>query len=176
MTDPQYEPGRARPEPPGYPVDPYKRTPPYPMPRPEPPRPRVSAGRLWAGGLGTAVVVALVIVVGVLLVRGVLGIPVLSAEGEGTYGSASTTVYAFSGAVIAIVATGLLHLLLLVMPRPLQFFHWITGLATAVAVLLPMTLSAEWDARIATAAINLVAGVALITVLGSVGSASRIRA
>lgn len=134
--------------------------------------PRINAGRLWAGGIGTAIVVALVIVVGVMLVRGVLQIPVLAAEGAGTYGSATTTTYAFAGAVITVAATALLHLLLLFMPRPMQFFYWICVLVTAVAVLLPFTFSAELDAQIATAAINLVAGVCLMSILGPVGGSA----
>ncbi|RDI60491.1 hypothetical protein DFR76_115121 [Nocardia pseudobrasiliensis] len=59
------------------------------------------------------------------------------------------------------------------MPSPLTFFYWITALATAAAVILPFTVSAESSAQIATAAaINLVAGVCLISVLGSVAAAS----
>jgi len=166
MSEPVYGAGRARP------ASPTQRMPLPPTPAPPRRLPRISAGRLWAGGIGTAIVVALVIVVGVMLVRGVLQIPVLAAEGAGTYGSATTTTYAFAGAVIAIVATALLHLLLLFMPRPMQFFYWIAALLTAVAVLLPFTFSAQWEAQIATAAINLVAGVCLMSILGSIGSSS----
>lgn len=166
MTDPTYGFGRATP-PPNEP--PTQR---FPAPPGPPRRPRINAGRLWAGGVGTAVVVALLIVVGILLVRGVLGIPVLSAEGEGAYGTASTTAYAFAGAVVAIAATALLHVLLLLMPQPLQFFYWIAALVTAAATLLPFTFAATLDAKIATAAINLVAGVCLLTILGSVGASA----
>ncbi|CAM3344195.1 DUF6069 family protein [Stackebrandtia soli] len=173
MTEPHYEPGRAQPTPPMDPTDPTTQ---IPYGAPPPPhrdrRPRVAAGRLWAGGFGTAVVVALVIVVGILLVRGVLGIPVLAAEGEGIYGTATTTQYALAGAAVALAATALLHLLLLIMPRPMQFFYWICVLVTAVAVLLPFTFGAALDAQIATAGINLVAGLCLTSILGSIGSTS----
>jgi hypothetical protein len=37
-----------------------------------PQRPRLEVGRLWAGGLATAVVAALIALVGVLIVRAVL--------------------------------------------------------------------------------------------------------
>ncbi len=177
MSDPTYGSGRARPEMPSSSTrrmpsqDPYYQEP----PQREPERPetlRVSAGRLWAGGVGAAVVVALVLVVGIMLVRGILNIPVLSPEGEGTYGSASTTTFAVAGAIIALLATGLLHGLLLFMPKPVQFFYWICGLITAVAVLLPFTFGAEMSAQIATAAIDLVAGIALMAVLGSIGTSA----
>ncbi|MBB5916486.1 hypothetical protein BJY24_005398 [Nocardia transvalensis] len=134
--------------------------------------PRVSFARLWAGGVGAAIVVALVIVVGVLLVRGVLGYGLLAPEGDGTYGNASTTGYALGGALVALLATALLTVLLLFMPNPLTLFTWIVSLCTAVAVLLPFTLTADHAAQFATAAINLVAGFALATVLGSAARAS----
>ena len=38
----------------------------------------VNAGRLWAGGVATAIVAALAVLAGVLITRGVLGIPVLA--------------------------------------------------------------------------------------------------
>jgi hypothetical protein len=62
------------------------------------------------------------------------------------------------------------------MPRPMQFFYWICVLLTAVAVLLPFTFDAEPAAQIATAAINLVAGGCLMSILGSIGATSVPRA
>lgn len=47
----------------------------------------VAGGRLWAGGAATAVVAALIAVVGILIARGVFGVPVLAPEGEGTWGT-----------------------------------------------------------------------------------------
>lgn len=134
--------------------------------------PQINLGRLWAGGVGTAVVVALVIVVAIMLVRGILKISVLSPEGAGAYGTVSTTSYALAGAAAAIAATGLLNLLLAFMPSPMQFYYWITGLLTALAVLLPFTLVADLDAKIATAVINLIAGLCIITLLGSIGASA----
>ena len=54
----------------------------------------VDAGRLWAGGAATAVVAALIAVVGILLARGVFDVPVLAPKGEGTWGDADTLKYA----------------------------------------------------------------------------------
>ncbi|WP_051165024.1 DUF6069 family protein [Nocardia testacea] len=137
--------------------------------------PKINVGRLWAGGVGTAIVVALVIVVLIMLVRGILNIAVLSPEGEGAYGTVSTTSYAVAGGAAAIAATGLLNLLLALMPSPMQFFYWITGLVTALAALVPFTLVAGVDAKIATAVINLIAGLCIISLLGGVGSGAIIR-
>ncbi|WP_405136958.1 DUF6069 family protein [Nocardia sp. NBC_01388] len=132
----------------------------------------IDFGKLWAGGVGAAIVVALVIVVGVLLVRGVFGFALLAPEGNGTYGNASTTGYALGGAAVALLSTALLTLLLLFMPNPMTLFYWIVALVTAVAVIVPFTLTADQTSEIATACINLVAGSALIAVLGSAARAS----
>ena len=66
----------------------------------------------WAGGAATAIVAALIAVVGILLARGVFDVPVLAPEGEGTWGDADTLKIRVYCAVAALVATGLLHLLL----------------------------------------------------------------
>ena len=92
----------------------------------------VNAGRLWTGGVATAAVAALVAVVGVLVARGLFDVPVLAPTGEGTLGDASTARLAGLAAVAALLATGLLHLLLLTTPRPGRFFTWIIGLATVI--------------------------------------------
>jgi hypothetical protein len=43
-----------------------------------PPRPKVDAGRLWPGGVTTAIVAALAALVGILLCRWLFNIPLLS--------------------------------------------------------------------------------------------------
>ncbi|WP_112138885.1 DUF6069 family protein [Glycomyces dulcitolivorans] len=137
-------------------------------------RPRVDAGRLWAGGFGTAVVAALVALVGILLVRGVLGIHILSPSDAGAYGDATTTTYAFGAFAVAILATGAVHMLLLLMPRPMAFFNWIMLLVVAVGVLIPFTVQAEVASQVATAAVNLVIGLCIMSLLNSVaGIATR---
>lgn len=128
----------------------------------------INVSRLWAGGLATAVVAGLVIIVGVLLARNVFGFAVLAPEADGHFGNAITGYYAAVAAVAALLATGLLHLLLLAAPSPQSFFSWIGGLATAVATVSPFTQSAALESQITTAAINLVAGVAIVTLLSGV--------
>ena len=134
----------------------------------------VNAGRLWAGGVAAALVAALVAVVGILLCRGVFDVPVLAPEGEGAWGGADTATYALGAALAALVATGLMHALLLFTPRPYLFFSWIVSLATLAAVLGPFAGTADQDSQLCTAAINLVLGAAIGTLVsGSARSAAR---
>jgi predicted anti-sigma-YlaC factor YlaD len=128
----------------------------------------VNAGRLWAGGLAAAVIAALIAVVGILIARGIFDVAVLAPEGDGTWGDADTGRYALAAAVAALVATGLIHLLILFVPRYATFFGWIMVLATAVAVLAPFALDVETSAKVATALINLVLGVAIGSLIAGV--------
>jgi hypothetical protein len=76
----------------------------------------VDASRLWPGGIATAVVAALVALAGVLVCRWLFGIPLLAPSRDGAYGDAHTTGVVLAAAGAAIVATALLHLLLLSTP------------------------------------------------------------
>jgi Family of unknown function (DUF6069) len=134
--------------------------------------PVLSPGRLWAGGVATAIVAALVVVAGVFIARRILGIPVLAPRTAGDLGTSVTAVYAVVAAACALLATGLLHVLLLSTPRPLVFFVWITALADLIAVAAPFSQSAALASKVFTAVINLVAGVAVISLLTSVGSST----
>ena len=135
---------------------------------------RVDAARLWTGGLATALVAALVAVVGVLIVRGLFDVPVLAPTREGVLGGTSTARLAILAAVAALLATGLMHLLLLSTPRPFRFFTWIISLLTLVAVLAPFMTSAKPATMVATAAIGLVIGMAIGSLVsGAARSATR---
>jgi Family of unknown function (DUF6069) len=136
---------------------------------------RVDAARLWTGGLATALVAALVAVVGVLIARGLFDVPVLAPEGEGALGDADTARLAVLAAVAALVASGLMHLLLVSTPRPFRFFTWIISLLTLVAVLAPFMTDATLATKIATAAIGLVVGMAIGSLVsGAARSAIRL--
>jgi hypothetical protein len=121
----------------------------------------VAAGRLWAGGAATAVVAALIAVVGIVVARGVFDIAVLAPKGEGVWGDADTAMYALFCGLAALVATGLLHLLLISTPRPLQFFTWIITLATVAAAAAPFVAGGSTASKFATGTINLVVGIAI---------------
>jgi hypothetical protein len=133
---------------------------------------QVNANRLWTGGVATAVVAALVAVVGVLIARGLLDVPVLASTEEGVLGNANTARLAQVAAGAALAATGLMHLLLLFIPRPWQFFTWIMSLVTLAALLAPFATDAEIATKVATAAIFLAIGVAIGSLVSGVASSA----
>jgi hypothetical protein len=136
---------------------------------------RVDAARLWTGGLATALVAALVAVVGVLIARGLFDVPVLAPAREGALGNTSTARLAILAAVAALLATGLMHLLLRSTPRPFRFFTWIVSLLTLVAVLAPFMTDAKLATKVATGAIGLVIGMAIGSLVsGAARSATRL--
>ena len=130
-------------------------------------RPSVDAGRLWAGGAATALVAALVAVVGVLVCQNVFDV-VMVRPPLIPIGDSFTVRYAITAAVLAILATALGHLLALTTPRPRSFFTWIVGLATLVGVVLPFGLTGTTAGRLATAGVDLVIGLAVLSLLNSV--------
>ena len=142
-----------------------------PMPRqdsnPEPTR-RVDPRPLWAGGVATAVVAALIALVGILVARWLFKVPILSPSREGAWGNASTAGYVLAAAACALVATALMYLLLISTPYPRVFFGWIIGLATVVAVVFPFSTTAPTSQKFATAVLNLVLGVAIGSLIGEV--------
>ena len=126
----------------------------------------VNVRALWAGGVASAVVAALVAVVGVLICEGVLDLdmvpPPLLPIGRSLY-----VQYAVTSAVLALAATGLAHVLALTTPRPEAFFSWIVGLATVVGVVVPLASSGSWAASIATALVDLAIGLCILTLVRS---------
>ncbi len=133
-------------------------------------RPVVDVRTLWAGGVATAIVAALVALVGVVVCRWLFNIPLLSPESQGTYGDAHTTDVVILAAAAALLATGLAHLLLTAAPRPMTFFTWIVALITLLMVLFPFSTSAPISQKVATAAVDLVIGFAIGSLLNGVGS------
>jgi hypothetical protein len=138
-----------------------------PDPGPGPSR-QVDARPLWSGGVATAVVAALIAVVGILVARWLFNISFLSPRREGAWGDASTAGYVFAAVGCALVATALMHLLLLTTPYPRVFFGWIIGLATVVAVIFPFSTTAPVSQKIATGFVNLVLGVAIGSLVAEV--------
>lgn len=134
----------------------------------------LNAGRLWAGGVATGIVAALIGFVGLLIVRVLLQIPYLAPIRSGALGDSRTVILCLSALLAALAATGLAHLLLVSTPRPMAYFGWIAGLLTAIAVVLPLLNSDPIAVRVVTAVIHLVIGVAIISlVTGAAMSSSR---
>jgi hypothetical protein len=129
---------------------------------------QVDARPLWSGGVATAVVAALIALVGILVSRWLFNISFLSPRREGAWGDASTAGYVFASIGCALVATALMHLLLLTTPYPRVFFGWIIGLATLVAVVFPFSTTAPISQKIATGFINLVLGIAIGSLVAEV--------
>jgi len=77
-----------------------------------------------------------------------------------------------AAAVAALIATAILYLLLLSTPRPMTFFTWIVALATIVMVLYPFSTGAPLSQKVATAAVDLVIGFAIGSLLNGVGARS----
>ena len=131
---------------------------------------QINGARLWVGGVATAIIAALVVLVGVSIAKGVLGVAVPVPT---VTGGMSELTYVLLAAGATLLATGLLHLLLLGAPRPLAFFGWIAFLAVLLAVIAPFsnailgTAAGSYllSSKVSTAIINLVAGVAIISLL-----------
>jgi hypothetical protein len=119
----------------------------------------VDAGRLWAGGVATGAVAALITIVGIVIARGIFHIAVLAPTKSGTWGDADTAIYALAAFGVGLFATALIHVLLLSTPSPFVYFGWILGLATLLAALSPFATSADLAPKVATAIINAIIGI-----------------
>ncbi|MBO0921672.1 hypothetical protein J1G42_12645 [Cellulomonas sp. zg-ZUI222] len=126
----------------------------------------VETGRFWAGAAATALVAALVGVVGVIVLEQILRIDLVFRDPFGT-GSAMSA-YVLGGVLSAVAAAALLQLLVLTTPRPRAFFGWIVGLATVVATLLPLTWTDQVGSALASGIVNLLIGVAVWSLLNGV--------
>ena len=131
----------------------------------------VDARQLWSGGAATAVVAALIALVGILVCRWLFNIPLLAPRQDAAWADASTAEYAITAAA-ALIATAIMHLLLTATPRPLVFFNWIMGLATVIAVVYPFSTTAALSQKMATAVINLLLGAAIGSLIN--GTAARL--
>jgi hypothetical protein len=126
---------------------------------------RADAGRLWAGGVATALVAAGVALVGVMVLHKLLHVAVLTPGGRTAVDSDATTVLPISAALATLLATGLLHLLMETTPRASQFFAWITSLVMALLVLEVFVAGTDLVAEMETSAFYLLIGVAIISSL-----------
>ena len=146
----------------------YPQPPPGPPPQggmPTPHRIHFDSGRYWAAAGATAIVAALVALVGILISRWTLGIPILAPAADGAVGNAHTAEYVLMAVVVTGVAALLLYLLVLAAPQPRVFIGWIMGLATLAAVVFPFSTSAPLDQQVATAVVNFALGIAITSLL-----------
>ena len=131
---------------------------------------QLDAKRLWAGGVATALVAALVALV-VLLIE-TIGFDVVPVAPSWLVGDGEdwtlATRFAVTAAVSALVATALLHLLVATTPRPRAFFGWIVTLVTAAAAVTPFAIDAEQSRQFATAAAVVAVGIVVGSLLSAV--------
>jgi ABC-type Fe3+-siderophore transport system permease subunit len=123
----------------------------------------IDAPRLWGGGLATAVVAA----VGVLICRDLLDVKLVEPPLLRITNSFPVN-YAITAFVLALAATGIAHLLSVVTPRPRVFFGWIIGLCTVAAMVVPFALDGNLKGQICAAVINMVIGICIASLLSAV--------
>jgi hypothetical protein len=127
----------------------------------------VNVRALWAGGAASAVVAALVAVVGVIICEDVLDLQMVPPPLL-PIGWSLAVQYAITSAVLALAATGLAYFLTMTTPRPEAFLSWIVGLATVVGVALSLAGSGSRADRFATALVDLVIGGCILALVRSV--------
>ena len=113
---------------------------------------------------------ALIALVGILICRWLFNVPILAPRQDGAWGDPATAEYTVAAA--ALVATAIMHLLLLATPRPRLFFTWIIALATVIAAVFPLGTSAPVSLKVATSIINLVLGCAIGSLISGVAARS----
>jgi hypothetical protein len=126
----------------------------------------VAASRLWAGGVATAFVAALV--AAVLLFSSVMDIRLVRLPVLLPITDSLALNYAATAFVFALAATGLAHLLTVTTPRPSVFFGWIVGLVTVAMMVMPFAFDASTASKVSTALINMIIGIAIGSLLSAV--------
>lgn len=135
------------------------------------PRRVIDTRRLWTGGIMAGVVAAGVAILGLVIARGILDIPVL-VQRSGQLVNANSWWYAAVAFVASLAATGLMHGLLAAAPQPYRFFAWIGGLAVAIGALMPFTTGAKLESKVAVSLLNLAIGLAIGSIVSGVGQAA----
>ena len=133
---------------------------------------QIDVGRLWSGGVATAVVAALIGLVGVLIVRAAFNVALYAPAEAGALGDQSTLLLCVVAAAAALAATGLVHLLLLTTPRPLTYFGWIVGLVTVAVVVAPFVTGEPLAVKLAISLINLIIGIAIGSLVSGAAAAA----
>jgi hypothetical protein len=144
-----------------------------PAPTGGPRRPVLDAAKLWTGGLASAVIAALVSLVGMLVLR------VLAQVAPYGHDLAAATVnpvvLCVGAALAALVATAVAHLLLVSTPSPLAYLGWILGLSTAAAAVLPFAIGIPLATAVAVGLLHLVIGLSIGSlVVNTAATAARV--
>lgn len=130
---------------------------------------RADAGRLWAGGVVTAVVSAGVALISVMVAHKLLNVHLLNPDGSREPADDAMVMLPFLAAIITLFGTGLLHLLMTTTPRAPQFFATIGGLLIVLILLQVYISSDDVPGRVTTGVMYLIIGVVMISSLSGVG-------
>ncbi|MNW60142.1 hypothetical protein D3C74_381020 [compost metagenome] len=189
MSDPNFPPRPNVPQPgsPGHPQGVPPAIPPvvppdpradYPAPHepvnPADPRLAVEVGRFWAGAAATALVAALIGLVAVIILERIFSFTLVPPPDIFTTGSHQAA-FAIDGAILALLAAGLLHLLILTTPRPRAFFGWIMALVIVVITALPFAWTSDTTSAALSGLVNLLIGVAVWSLLAGVAGRTIVR-
>ncbi|MFC7447586.1 DUF6069 family protein [Rhodococcus daqingensis] len=125
----------------------------------------IAGGKYWAGAAAASLVTALSALVATVILR-VFGLMPLSPN---WLPEATVAIrFALLGFIGALIAAGLLYLLLLTTPGGDSFFGWIVGLITLAMAVLPFAYDATTGDRIATSLIHLAIGLPILGLLPGV--------
>ncbi|WP_277211868.1 hypothetical protein [Isoptericola croceus] len=131
-----------------------------------PGRPRLDVGRYWAGAGATVLVCALLGFTASVIFSEVFDIGLIAPPDMVAAGDDAS--WAGAGALFALLAAAVLHLLVVVAPRPRMFFGWLVGLTAVILAVLPFTGNPDPLPAVMTAIVWLILGVAVSSMLGSV--------
>lgn len=130
-------------------------------------RRRIDPIRIWTGGVATALVAGGIGWVGVLVIRAIFQVPGIHKLGDDNLDVDQLSL-AISAAVAALLATALLHLLLLGTPGAHRFFAWIVGLCVVGLIVEQMLAGSGWLTSLLICAVYLVIGIAIASLLSGV--------
>lgn len=130
-------------------------------------RRRIDPIRIWTGGIATALVAGGIGWVGVLVIRAIFQVPGIHRVGDDNLDVDQLSL-AITAAVAALLATALLHLLLLGTPGAHKFFAWIIGLIVVGLIVEQMLAGNGWLSSLLISAVYLVIGIAIASLLSGV--------
>ena len=128
------------------------------------PRVRVDYGRYWVGAALTAAVATLVGILAIVIVKDVFHRSITVIDQQGAF-AVHVGTYALLTAVISIVTSALFLGIVHFAPRPGLYFAWIGALAVLFTVVIPFTMPLSLASQATFAGINLLVGVAIITLV-----------
>ncbi|PRZ05234.1 hypothetical protein BCE75_108216 [Isoptericola sp. CG 20/1183] len=131
-----------------------------------PQRPQLDVGRYWAGAAATVLVCALLGLAASVIFDEVFDIGLYAPPD--VLGAGDDASWAGAGAVFALLGAAVLHLLVVIAPRPRMFFGWLVGLTTVILAVLPFTGNPDPLAGAMTALVWVILGLAVSSMLGSV--------